>query len=213
MNLVSMRSAFKRHSSGLADSMSDSDVDEYLNNIYAEFLPGEIDGKLHEVTWVVTLAVDVNPIVIPNHIVAFPSGHFWIQGTSGNRTGSIFPLSFCDHLADFVLENPAYQDPANRGRPTEVLRQGRKLFFDVFPDDDYNLISKARGSSAAALTTDGLPFPHAMAVITAAAWNYLIEQEDEAGILREATQYETWKERLLIEGHSDYHGRTHNRSF
>lgn len=213
MDLSAMRAAFQRHTSGLTSSMSTSDIDGYLNNIYVEYLPGDVDGKIHEVTWVQTLTVNVNPITIPNRIVGFPAGRFWIQGTAGNRTGSPYNVSFYDNLTDFALSYPDYQDPANTGRPLSVFRQGRSLYFDRFPDADYNLIADARGCPATALTTDGLPFTHAMAVVTAAAWNYLLEQEDEVGINREATQYETWKERLLVESHSDYHGRTPNRSF
>lgn len=213
MDLATMRATFRRHTSGLTDALTDADVDGYLNNIYAEFLPGEIDGKIHEVTWVQTLTADVNPITLPNRIVGFPSGRLWIQGNAGVRTGTVHYLTFYDNLGDFLISYPDYLDATNRARPKAVLRQGRSLYFDAFPDSDYNLIADARGCPEAALTTAGLPFNHAMAVVTCAAWNFLLEQEDEVGIMREATQYETWKERLLVEGHSDYHGRTPNRSF
>lgn len=213
MDLVTMRSTFRLHTSGLGDLLADADVDTRLNNIFAEYLPGDVDGRLHQVAWVKTLAPNVNPTSIPNHIHSFPTGRFWIQGTGGARTGTINRLGFTENLYAFLESNPDYANPAITGLPTCVMRQGKSLYFDVYPDLAYNLLAEARGAQAAALTTDGLSFNHAMCVVTAAAWNYLLEQEDEAGIMREASQYETWKTRLATESQGDYRERTPGRSF
>jgi hypothetical protein len=213
MNLATMRTTFKRHTSGMTDDLTDSEVDGYLNTMFAEFLPADVDGKIHEVTWAPTLAVSTNPTTIPNRIIGFPTGVFRIQGTGGTRTGTVYDLHFYDNLALFLVDYPDYQDATNTGRPEACFRQGKSLYFDCYPDDDYNLIAEARGAQADALGTDGLPYVHAMTVVTAAAWNFLLETEDEAGVAREAAQYETWKGRLLTESHADYTGRTPGRSF
>lgn len=213
MDLATMRTTFQRHTAGLADDLAEDEIDTYLNAIFAEFLPADVDGKVHEVTWVSQLTSGENPLAIPAHIVGFPTGRFYIQGTAGDRTGTIYPLGFYDALDAFLADFPNYQDDTYTGRPCAVFRQGKSLYFDRFPDDAYNLIADARGAQTSELTADGLPFNHAMAVVTGAAWNFLLEQEDEAGVAREATQFETWKGRFQLEAHLDRVGHVPNRSF
>jgi hypothetical protein len=213
MDLASMRLSFKAHTSGHTDDWTDNAIDAKLNNIFAEFLPADIDGKMHEVTWVKTLSANENPVPIPNHILSFPTGMFYLQGTGGNITGSQFFISYFDDLTHFRRRYPEYLSTANVGQPTAILRQGKSLYLDVFPDAEYNLIADARGARAAALTTDGLPFNHAMAVVAGAAWNFLLEHEDEVAVSRIANIYDTYKTRLLVEYGSDWHGRSDARSF
>jgi hypothetical protein len=213
MDLATMRTKFKRHTSGTTDHWTEAEVDSFLNYIYAEFLPADIDGKVHEVTWISELSIGVNPLVIPNHIVAFPKGQFFIQGTSGNAYGSVTPLTYFDTLLKFLGSFPDHRDPSNTGRPSAVFRSGKKLWFDVFPDSNYNLVADARGCQEPALSAAGLPFNHAMAVVIGAAWNYLMEQEDEVAVQKMAIMYETFKGRLILESSFDYTTRTPHRSF
>lgn len=214
MNLDSMRTKFKRHTSGTTDHWSNAEVDEFLNYIYTEFLPADIDGKVHEVTWVQTLSAGVNPLNIPHRIVGFPRGQFFIQGTGGTLSGSIYHLSYYDTLLKFTRDFPDHRDNTKPpGRPSAVFRSGKKLWFDVFPDSNYNLVADARGCQEDALQADGLPFNHAMTVVTAAAWNYLMEEEDEVAVQKMSIMYETFKGRLLLESSSDYTTRSPRRSF
>jgi len=214
MDLAAMRTAFKEHTSRLADTVSNADVDALLNNYYTNVLPAEIDGKLHEVMWTQTLVVGTNPVVIPRHILSFPTGLFWVQGTAGVLSGTRDQLSFYDDAAIFIRNYPDYLDPTKPGRPTAVYRQGRNLYLDYIPDATYNLIALARGSQLSALPSGGLDsYPHAMAVVTGAAWDYLLGKEDEAGVMREAAQFSVFRSLLYVESHGDYAGRTPGRSF
>lgn len=214
MDLATMRTTFQRHTSGLADDLTADEIDAYLNAIFSEFLPADVDGKVHETQWTETLVAGTNPITIPARIVGFPTGRFFIQGTGGTRSGTVFPLAFYDTLDAFLADYPNHRDSTYTGRPQAVFRQGRSLYFDRYPDDDYNLIADARGAQSDEIdAADGLPFVHAMTVVTCAAWNFLLENEDELGIAREATQFESWKSRLQLESLGDRVNRTPNRSF
>ena len=162
----------------------------------------------------VELVVGTNPVVIPRHILSFPTGLFWVQGTAGVLSGTRDQLSFYDDAAIFIRNYPDYLDPTKPGRPTAVYRQGRNLYLDYIPDATYNLIALARGSQLSALPSGGLDsYPHAMAVVTGAAWDYLLGKEDEAGVMREAAQFSVFRSLLYVESHGDYAGRTPGRSF
>lgn len=213
MQKSEMRDEFKRLTSGLADDNSETIINGYLNNIYAEFLPADVGTKLHEVIWVKTLAIDTNPIVIPNHIVGFPKGLFHIQGTGGTRTGSVLDVTYYDTLSKFMLDNPNYADPSNRGRPCGVYRAGKELFLDKFPDAEYNLVAIDATGAKSDTVPDDLPFNHAMAVVSGAAWRFLLTEEDEVAVARVSTIYETYKTRLHREYGGDKRQRTPGRSF
>lgn len=213
MNLVAMRTRFKAATSGLADDISDGEIDSMLNDMYIGFLPMDIDGKIHEVIWSVTLTPNINPITIPDHIYTFPTGNFWIHGSGSSQTGSIFPINYYEHLIEFTHRYPNYRDLTNIGRPQAVYLSAKNLYFDRFPDSNYILVADARGQQDSALTNEGLPFNMAMAVVTSAAFHYLLDSEDEQGYQREATRYQMWRSRVLRQSHGNYHDRVPNRSF
>lgn len=209
MILTDMRTSFQALTSGTTDSWSTAQIDAYLNNMYAEFLPSDVDGTVHETMWEVTLLADVNPISIPNRIFSFPTGSFWLKDSSSNLSR----IGFYDSITKFALAFPDYRVSTNKGAPTAVIRQGKQLFFDRYPDVQYTLVAEARGAASDTLSASGLPFNHAMSVVTAAAWHYLMTQEDETATARIAVMYETFKDRLQVETSGDYKGRTPARSF
>lgn len=212
MLLADVRTKFKNQTSGLTASWEDTAIDGYLLPILTEFLPSDIDGKVHEVVWTKTLSPDVNPVVIPTNIISFPTGVFWIQGSGGAFTAAPTALEFYENHDDFVLRYPTYRDASDTGEPQAVYRSGSNLWLSRYPDTDYNLMAQARGSIYEALPAS-LPFNHAMALVTAAAWHFYLEQGDDESATRAAAQYETFKVRLLTDSWGDYRERTPNRSF
>lgn len=209
MLLTAMRTSFQALTSGTTNSWSTAEIDAYLNNMYVSFLPADVDGKVHEVMWTASVSMNVGTLAIPDRIFSFPTGSFWLKDSSNELTR----IGFYDSATEFAIAFPTYLSSSVTGEPTAVMRQGKTLYFDRFTDTSYTIVAEARGASLDALTDAGLPFNHAMAVVTSAAWHYLMTQEDEIATARLAVMYETFKDRLQAETSGDYQGRTPARSF
>lgn len=172
MNVETMRARFKGIAAGLADDLTDGEVDAFLNRAYQFDVPAGIDGEISETTWVLSTEVGVESYAYPPYIVA-PREHAWIQ-----QTGATIPL--------WVTSNPtlfedrwAEPDGAANGRPVAVLFYGRTARFTPVPDAVYSVEIPARGGSATALT-DGVTVPndtHAMCVVHAALAEFFTEVE------------------------------------
>lgn len=212
MLIATVRDKFKSQTAGLTSEWTNEQIDGYLLPIYSEFLPSDIDGKIHEMVWVKTLSPDVNPLVIPSNVISFPTGCFALHGTGGSLTGSPDALQYYENHADFLARWPDYRNAASTGKPQALYRTGRELWFNVYPDTDYNLIVEARGQTNTTLPAD-IPFNHAMCVVMAAAWQFYLEQGDDESAERAARQYETWKMRVLTDAWGDARERTPNRSY
>ena len=211
MNLATMQSQFRAHTSGLADSMSTSGIDGYLNLLHQWIIPTEVDGSLGENVWGFTLPVAATPLIaIPAGIVALNQPKAWIYDI-----GSTEPihLRITYDLQEFTNRWPDYNDGTAQGMPDELLVYGGNILFNRVADQAYTGQYQCR-SGPAALTSTGVEDDiRALCTITGASWIYLQEKEDSMGAGREGGLYDIYKQLLHTRSGSRYQPRRIARSF
>lgn len=195
MNLATMRTTFKAHTSGLADSLSDVEVDAYLNRAYRYVIPADLGGEYQETLWQLATTIGQATYDLPANIVAVNQGAAWIDSyDSGAGT-----ISVGLRMLDWETDYTAYYfwdrlASSSNGRPDTILAYGRQVILNPAPDLAYTVQIPARGGPTADLGVTGIENDlHALAVVTAAAWEYLGESEDHEGMNREGGLYEKYK--------------------
>ena len=215
MNLVTMRERFTEHVSDLASDLSTSSVDEYLQRAYLYVIPMDVGGEFSEQVWSLFLLTGQDTYEYARYVVSVTTESAWIdQGGETNPALSI-PRTFLNVYTNrTVFEIYGNQELASPARPTSVLFYGRELIVSPTPDMNYILKVPIRGGPTVGLTSTGIENNvHAMAVVTAAASEFLIESEDEAGVNRESALYQSYLKRLHVMAHGRPNKRRRARSY
>lgn len=208
MNVETMRVRFRTIAAGLADSLSDGEIDAFLNRAYQFDVPAGIDGEISETTWTLTTAVGVESYAYPGYVVA-PREHAWIQ-----QGGSTIPLWVTSHPVIFE-DRWAEPDGAANARPVAILFYGRQAKLTPIPDAIYTIEIPARGGPSAALT-DGTVIAndtHAMCVVHAALGEFFTEIEAGELFATNLTALERYASRLRSVSLSRPRSRVPVRSF
>lgn len=216
MNLDTMRTLFRKHVAGLADDDENTEVETYLNRAYRYAIPADIGGELRETLWQLQCTAGTNSYDYDAHIIAPNGESAWIEsyGTVGGSTTEV-GLTFLDWETDYTTWK--FWDEADtnsQARPSSILLYGRKVYLSPIPDEDYIVNIPARGGPSADLTDTGLTNDLlAQAVITMAAKEFLAEQEDVDGAMREKALYEQHKSHLQVYAQGRPNQRRPARSF
>ncbi len=208
MNVETMRVRFRTIAAGLADSLSDGEIDAFLNRAYQFDIPAAIDGEISETTWDLTTSNGVDEYAYPANIIA-PRENAWITDSN-----SSIPL--------WVTSNPVvfedrWADPtgAATARPIAVLFYGRSARFSPVPDAAYTIEIPARGGPATALS-DGSVIAndtHAMCVVHAALSEFFTEVEAGELFATNSAAVERYASRLMTISRARPKSRTPARSF
>lgn len=194
MNVETMRVRFRTNAAGLADSLSDGDIDAFLNRSYQFDIPAAIDGEISETTWNLTTSIGVETYTYPSHVIA-PREHAWIS----DAANSLIPLWV---TSSPVVFEDRWAEPAGaaQGRPVAVLFYGRTARLSPVPDAVYTVEIPARGGPQTALTDGGsiANDTHAMCVVHAALAEFFTEVEagelfatNQAAVERYASRLQT----------------------
>jgi hypothetical protein len=220
MNLAQMRTKFKAHTSGLADSSADSAIDEYLNLFHRWIIPADVTGSIGEYVWEWTyqaphvvglITIGLPYLDIPDAIVALPKPKSWINDPSSSNNPIRLDVSF--DFTEFAFDWPSFADTSQQGRPDAMCIFGDKLYFNRIADQDYTGSTIVR-SGPAALDSFGIGDDIlANQVITGSAWVYLLEKEDTMGAAREGGLYDIYKQLMLTRSGSRFQPRRDTRSF
>jgi hypothetical protein len=208
MNVETMRVRFRTIAAGLADSLSDGEIDAFLNRAYQFDIPAAIDGEISETTWDLTTSIGVDEYAYPSNVIA-PRENAWI--TDANSSIPLWvtsnPVVFEDRWADPTGAAPA--------RPIAVLFYGRVARFSPVPDAAYTIEIPARGGPATALT-DGSVIAndtHAMCVVHAALSEFFTEIEAGELFATNSAAVERYASRLMTISRARPKSRTPARSF
>lgn len=213
MNLTTMRARFQRHTSDLASSLADSEVDEYLNAAYRDRLPAEIGGEFSRGSWNITMTAGTAFYEYPNYVLSVvPRGVHILRSVTDGNLSSIHFLD-CETEPDvFNVVDRTF--PAGSGLPDTVLFNKRIATFDPVPDKDYVANIQARVGPSSDLDTDGIEDTnHAMAVVTSAAIEYLMGIGNREAAADQADMYEMYVDLLQTKAYSTPAHRRAARSF
>lgn len=215
MNLDTMRTLFKSHVAGLADDETSTGIERYLNRAYRYSIPADIGGELRETIWQLQGEAGTSEYDYDAHIIA-PNGEAaWIEsyGTIGGSTTSV-GLTFLDWETDYTVWKFQDAQSGDNALPSSILAYGRKVYLNPTPDEDYIVNIPSRGGPSSDLTSTGLTNDlMALAVITMAAKEYLAENEDVDGAMREKSLYEQHKSHLQAYAQGRPNQRRPARSF
>ena len=207
MNVETMRVRFRGISAGLADDISDGEIDAYLNRAYQFDVPAGIDGEISETIWTLTTVASTEAYAYPDRIVA-PRDRAWIAEANGS-----IPLYVTSNPTEFEAR---WVDPASvEGRPVAVLLYGRQAKIAPIPDAAYTIELPARGGPETALTDGGEVEndTHAMCVVHAALAEYFTEIEAGELFVSNADALERYASRLRTISHTRPKSREPRRSF
>lgn len=208
MNIETMRVRFRGIAAGLADAMSDGEIDAYLNRAYQFDIPAGIDGEISETTWTLTTVASTETYDYPAYVVA-PREHAWIDDANG-----MIPLWVTSNP---VLFEDRWAEPsgAAEGRPIAVLFYGRTARLTPVPDAVYSIEIPARGGAETALT-DGATVEndtHAMCVVHAGLAELFTEIEAGELFATNASALERYASRLQTISRARPKSRVPARSF
>lgn len=208
MNVETMRVRFRTIAAGLADALSDGEIDAFLNRAYQFDIPAGIDGEISETTWDLTTAIGTDEYAYPSYVVA-PREHAWIDDSS-----SKIPLWVTSNP---VLFEDRWAEPsgAAQGRPIAVLFYGRVARLTPVPDAVYAIEIPARGGPATALTDGGsiTNDTHAMCAVHAALAEFFTEVEAGELFTTNAAALERYASRLQTLSRARPKSRVPMRSF
>jgi hypothetical protein len=213
MNLATMRTKFQAHTSGLADALASSAIDDYLNLFHQWVVPADVDGSIGEYVWEwdYFLANTTNYITIPYGIVAESKPKTWINNPYLTNDPARLTVMF--DFVEFLFRFPDYESAANRKKPDTVCFLNNRLYFNTRGDLNYTGGMTVR-SGPVALTSEGIGDDIlANLVVAGSAWVYLLEKEDTMGAAREGGLYDIYKQLILTRSGSRYQPRRDTRSF
>ena len=228
MNLATMQERFRSRTSGLADSLSTSDINVYLNTAYQHNIPKDIGGEMFEGIWSQELERGVDSYDYPEHIVGVigQSASIVARRTDALVDPTVIDIGYT-HWVDLETDIDVWQfsdrevptDTVTGAIPTSALYYGRKVYVSPAPDEHYFLRVKARLGPSVPLgngtgETDGLgDDTHALLVVCAAAAEYLDEQEDDLGAQRARANYAEYKALFITQSETRPRQRRPRRSF
>ena len=218
MNLVNMRERFTEHVSDLASDLTDADVDAYLNRAYRYVIPTDVGGEFNEVIWFLVTQPQVDTyeyaanVIAPNGEAAFINSHYLT--TDPASLTSLDTTFLTTETNRAVFEYADRLSLTSLGRPTAVLFYGRTAILSPVPDSYYIVKIPVRGGPSADLNTTGIANDlHAMATVTAAATEFLVEAEDADGVNRESALYQSYIKHLHVMAQARPNSRRWRRSF
>ena len=207
MNVETMRVRFRTIAAGLADALSDGEVDAFLTRAYQYDVPAGIDGEISETTWTLTASDGTESYDYPARIVA-PREHAWIAASGGS-----IPLYV---TKDPTIFESRWVDPSGtEGQPVAILFYGRQAKLAPVPDTTYTIEIPARGGPSTALTDGGSVSndTHAMCVVHAALAEFFTENEAGEMFANNANALERYASRLQTLSMSRPRSRVPMRSF
>ena len=227
MDQATLISTFKKHTSGLGETLTDDEILVHLNRTRFDVLPNEVDGLFSETIWVMSPAFggSDNSARIPESVIRLNDDAKWAL-TFGSRT-----ITDLTVWRDYSRFTSRYPDRNTVGTPTALCIYGSFVYFDMSfgytTADLGSLTMTARGkapkiSSGNVLTeviTQRIPttgiFDNtlSMAVVAGAAWDYLIEVEDVDGVQREAALYDKYVSLMRTGSMNSLQRRRPARSF
>ena len=180
MNLAAMRTKFKGQMAGLADSMSDADIDVFLNGAYQFTIPNEVDGFITEGEWVITTVADTGEYAYPDNLYSVRNAAPMIDDNSY--------LSY--HTRPQLFWHYYERTGGNSARPTGALFYGTTVQLRPVPEQEYTVRVFTRNYPDA-LETAGLPNrTHALATVYAAAIEYAEELDLSALLANLVPRYD-----------------------
>ena len=205
-----MIAKFKSRTSGMADALTDQQIDPYLNLYYQEIIPAEVDGPISEAVWSFTVTQGQTEVVIPDWVVSLNKASFWFE-TSANDLESL------DVFRDFQRFEQYYPGRilGAQARPKAVLIYADKVYLHAPADGTYTIKCQCRGGSPTGIdqTTGITKELFANAVVAGAAFEYLTEQEDLEGASREFEHYTRFLDLMRHRYKAYYEPRRPKRSF
>ena len=204
-----MRSKFIEHTASMAGALDASAINAYLNRAYRFTIPSDIDGPYFDTTWQLTTAAGTASYAMPAWVVV-PHGTAWINLDSGS------PVSIGLDVVDDATQFEAYYGlQTTNARPTAILMRGRTVTLAPAPDAVYGIAIPVRGGADADLADGGSIADEilALAVVRAAAAEYLTEQDDADGVGRNQAAYAVQRDLLLTRSLAMPRARRAARSF
>jgi len=217
-----METKFKERTSGLAASLANASIDAYLNRWYQFNIPAEVGRDMAEGLWSLETTFLGVEYDYPAYVIAPRARSAWIatRKTDFDVDPTIIDLAAKQYLnpeTDRTVFEAFHRDyplSLTGAIPTNILFSDRKVTISPAPDEAYFIQIPCRMGPQAALPATGIANEtHALAVVTGAAWEYLMDKEDEAGASREGRAYEYYKERLNVYAYAKPRHRRPARSF
>lgn len=219
MDLATMRTKFRKRTSGLTDALDDSDVDNFLNRAYQYNIPRDIPGQAMDGVW--SLDVDAGEVAYayPSYVIAPRTrAVYWQQSRTldtdpWDKTSAHF-IDVETDRASFIYSDREIPWEDTSGPPQSILFYGEEAVVSPQPDKIYRLVIEARVGPQNALGVNGLQNDtHAMLVVTAAAVEFLDDEEDDIGAGRQRSSYGEYKSLFIAQSQSMPRHRTPRRSF
>ncbi len=216
MNLATMRTRFAEHVSDLSSDLSDSDIDAYLNRAYRYVIPSDVGGEFSEGTWELTTEIGTDVYPYASHVIAPNGESAWINSyVNGSGSTIADQLQFLGTETNrTVFEYADRYDAPSTGRPNACLFYARQVFLTPVPDTAYIVKIPVRMGPSSDLPDAGIVNDnHALAAVTSAAIEFLVESEDADGVMREEALYQRYKQRLNVAAQARPNARRWKRSF
>ena len=229
MTVTQMISKFRERTSGLAPTslINDAGVLEYLNRAYRFVIPRDVDGSYTEGQWVLECTALVDSYTMPDYVVNVRAGSVFINSKRDNITSQIVSIdqSFLDVETDLIVfqsQDREHPVSSTGSRPDSILLTARGAVLSPAPDEAYIVKIPARTGSSKLLNTavDEALYEnsvddeiYAMAAVTAAAWEYLLDKEDHESAMREGASYEKYKSLMTVAAQGKPSKRRWKRSF
>jgi len=158
-----MRTEFKNQLAGLAESVSDGEIDVLLNRAFQFTIPEEVSGFLTEGEWTITTVAGTGSYAYPSTVYSVRKHQPELDDTYYLGWYSR-PELFWDTYKRVSAANT---------RPTGALFYGETCELRPIPDAVYTVRVQARVYPAALTDPDGLANEtHALAVIYAASFEW-----------------------------------------
>jgi len=213
MDILTMRNKFIERTSGFADDLSNSQIDEFLNRWYQFVIPSTTGFDLTDGLWNQELTSLTDSYDYPSYVITpRTKGRPWIAArrTDGLTDPTIISTSSVIWL-DVETDPAVFQfmdrehptDTVTGGQPEALLFYRRRMVVSPAPDEHYFINIPARMGPSTPLgdesgEQDGIDNEiHAMAVITGAAQELLLDKEDELGAAKEGRSHEFWVTKLV----------------
>ena len=198
-----MRTKFKAQLAGLAEALSDGEIDVFLNGAYQFAIPDEVSGFITEGLWTITTVADTGTYSHPSTLYSVRMRRPKLDDT---------------YYLGFYSRPELFWDTYDRvstanARPTGALFYGQECELRPIPDAVYTVRVYARVYPAV-LTANGLDNrTHALATVYAAAQEYAEEGDHEALMAKLVPRYERQKSALQARSNNVPRERYQVRSF
>ena len=216
MNLAELITSFHKHTSSLATDIDDPEVQTYLDRAYQYTIPLDVDGEMMEQIWQLTCVVDQQDYPYPNPLISSSGKNPWIESKLVASVETAIGLKYLGNYNEPVVFKRRYLSTTNSGQPCGVLFYGKVARLDRPANDEYIINIPVRSGPLLPLDSNGITHgTHAMAVVTAAALDFLseIESPEDSGTQRESMLYARYRNQLRTYSLSRPNERRPARSF